>query len=106
MKNNFVKNVLLFSCIILIIGMLFAPPYWYYQLLRWIIAFSAGYTASIFHSEKKLNWMYTMVVITICYNPIQPFYFGKELWTIINILTIVLFASSCYFLKTKNHLDK
>lgn len=85
------RNFLSVTSIALLVWALTNNPYWYYQMLRWIIAGSAGYLAYIFYEEEEKKWMWVMVIIAILFNPIFPIYLSREIWTPIDIIAAVLF---------------
>src|SRR3989344_8256181 len=65
-------------------------PYAYYQALRWAIA-AAGITLACeaFIHERQ-GWVWVMAILAIVFNPIEPFYLGKELWVVVDIMAASL----------------
>ena len=65
-------------------------PYGYYILLRvgmcGVLAYLA-YTASQ-SNEQGLTWI--LGIIAVIYNPFAPLHLGREVWTVINFVTIGL----------------
>ena len=82
-------------------------PYGYYQILRWVVMLSAGYTAFILYERKDKIWMWTFVGAVILFNPIMPVYLSREIWSVIDVITAVLFGINIWLLKNKkNEIDK
>lgn len=82
--------------------------YWYYQLLRWgvfICAILSGYLN--YQNKKFLDCrssrsdelsrrgtamvLIVFAIIAILFNPIAPIYFSKEIWKIIDGITVAIF---------------
>jgi hypothetical protein len=82
----------LISSIALIIAVL-KMPYFYYQVLRWLIT-----ACSLINLSKESNQIYKLIfiLIVIVFNPILPFYFGSILWKIIDFITAIWFIYYFY----------
>lgn len=65
-------------------------PYSYYQLLRWCVSGVSFY--SVFSTNDKENtfWFWTMLIVGILFNPLIPFYFERETWAILDIITALI----------------
>jgi hypothetical protein len=69
-------------------------PYGYFQILRWVISVVAIHNAYEAHKLNKKNWIYTMVAVVILFNPIFPFFFSKQIWIILDLVTsVIMFIS-------------
>ena len=73
------------------LGLALLPlPYAYYMLLRvgmcGVFAYLA-YTASQ-SNEQSLTWV--LGITALIYNPFAPLHLGREVWTVINLVTIGL----------------
>ena len=73
------------------LGLALLPlPYAYYMLLRvgmcGVFAYLA-YTASQ-SNEQSLTWV--LGITALIYNPFAPLHLGREVWTVINLVTIAL----------------
>lgn len=68
-------------------------PYGYYQLLRVGICLAAGFAAYFSSQSGGAAWTGLFVAIAVVYNPIAKLALGRELWGIVNVATIVAFAS-------------
>ena len=62
--------------------------YGYYVLLKWVSTFGFLYiTMQVYNANlNTLTWVFAL--FASIYNPILPLALGKELWTIVNIITI------------------
>ena len=68
-------------------------PYAYYQALRWAIVAAGIMLACEAASHGRQGWVWVMAILAIVFNPIEPFYFGKELWVIVDIMAAtIMFA--------------
>ncbi len=69
-------------------------PYGFYQILRWVVAISAGIFAyEAFNSEKNM-WGWIFITILILFNPILPIHLEKETWQTLNVLVAIVYAIS------------
>lgn len=86
---------------VFLLGALGSWPYAYYQLLRWVVCGVATYTAySAFEMDHAgLGWL--MVAIAVLFNPIAPIYLAKGTWSVLDLVTAIIFFVSANFLK--NH---
>lgn len=69
-------------------------PYGYYSLLRIVVTGAAVYYAYyLYKTVKKLNfWFWSLVVITILFNPVFPIYLkDKMVWGVIDVITAAIF---------------
>lgn len=95
-----IKNLCYISIVLLIIAILGAP-YGYYTFLRiFIFATSCIYLYN--NKENKSNFIYSWFILGLIYNPIIPIYLSKDIWCVINIVSIVYLVF--YLLKTKKHV--
>jgi hypothetical protein len=76
-------------------------PIGYYKFLRWVVCATALYTAFISYNKKEqINigvWLF--VLIAILFNPIIPFYLGRQFWQISDIIVSVIFITSTFFIR-------
>lgn len=92
---------LLISCIILLLLGIANLPIGYYTILR--IAITIGAIGVIMaEPTKELNfWHITFGIVAIVFNPIIPVYlYDKSIWTLIDIITAILFITKLTTLKT------
>lgn len=90
-KQNWVAIV---AGIMLLLAIPSMWPYGYYQLLRWIVAGSAGYIAFKKYESDSKYWMWTMIAVLILFNPLIPFHLDKEVWVVLDIISAVIFFLS------------
>lgn len=94
-KNLFSK----ISAIALLVAVVPVWPYFFYQLLKFLIFGTAAYSAYVYHSGKNKKWMWVMIIVAIIFNPINPFYFGHFLWSVVDLIVAAIFFKS---LKLRN----
>lgn len=87
---------------IFLLGALGSWPYVYYQFLRWVVCGVAAYTAYVgFETDHTgLGWL--MVAIAVLFNPIAPIYLAKGTWSVLDVVTAIIFFASANFLN-KHH---
>ncbi len=78
-------------------------PYGYYILLRWvccgIFAFLAVRTAE---NKEKQGWVWILGITAMVYNPIIRIHLNREIWSIINVITIGIAVASIFSLPLHN----
>lgn len=84
------QKFLIIACILLGIA-LFPLPYGYYQFLRFGICGLALWLL-ISDYNKTENLSIGLIITAIAYNPIFKIHFDKEIWSLINIITILYFV--------------
>lgn len=82
------------SAIVLLIAVIPIWPYFFYQLLKFLIFGTAAYSAYLYHKEQNKKWMWVMIMVAIIFNPINPFYFGHFLWSIVDLVVAAIFFRS------------
>ena len=88
---NWLKdNWFVLLAIILLLGSLGDHPYGYYQLLRWVVAVVAFYSAYAASQKGNSAWMWILIALGILFNPIRPFYLERETWLILDIVSAVV----------------
>ena len=81
------------------------PPE-FYRILRWVICGMFASVAYQAYRQKRMPWMVICSVVSVFYNPIIPFYLGREMWLWANIATIVAAAASAFALSTTQSRSK
>ena len=75
-------------------------PYGYYIFLRWICCAVFVYLAiQAWHIEKE-GWVWVLGVTAAIYNPIISVHSTREMWSIVNLVTIGLAIASIFVLKS------
>ena len=80
----------IFSIVALFLAIAGMPFYAFYQLLRWGLC---GILIFLAYSRYKIKdevdiWVILTGIFVIVFNPIMPFFFGRELWMLFDIATI------------------
>jgi FtsH-binding integral membrane protein len=78
-------------------------PYAYYILLRWVCCGIFFYLSFQALEQEKQNFVWILGITALIYNPIFRVHLNRELWSIINIITIVIAFISIFALRTKNN---
>jgi len=69
-------------------------PYFYYQILRWVVGGVAGYSAYLAYKQGEEAWVWILGVTAIVFNPIAPFHLTREIWSVLNIIgAVIIFVS-------------
>ena len=77
-------------------------PYGYYILLRWVCCAVFAYLASQANASKKQDWVWILGVTAAVYNPILPLHLTREIWSVVNIVTIGIAVASVIALMPKD----
>lgn len=67
-------------------------PYGYYELLRVLVFCCAIYIAIAERERGNGNWLWAFGACALIYNPIAKLSLGREIWTVVNLATVALFA--------------
>ena len=86
------------------IGMLlwaFNPdnPYGYYILLRIVVCASCVYLAFRASEINKEQWAWILGISAFVYNPIIRIHLNREIWSIVNIATIIMLIMTFWTLR-------
>lgn len=74
-------------------------PYGYYILLRWVCCGVLAYLAVRAYRHGLEGWTWMLAVTAGVYNPILRVHLTRDLWTVINLLTIGLLLGSTAVLR-------
>jgi hypothetical protein len=74
-------------------------PYGYYVVLRWVCCGVFAYLASQASVLKLQGWVWVLGVTAAVYNPIFPFHLTREIWSVINVVTIGIAFVSIFAIK-------
>jgi len=88
------------TTVMLLIALNPSNPYGYYILLRVICC--AAYAYLTFHAiaHKQQGWAWALGVTAVVYNPIFRIHLTRQIWTVINLVTIAIGVASVFALKT------
>jgi hypothetical protein len=93
-------------CTALLLWAIFGnSPYGYYILIRWICCPTLAWLAWRAHSLGRDNAAWLFGVTALVYNPVIRVHATRGLWSIVNVITIVLFLASLSWLKTQKSRD-
>ena len=71
-------------------------PYGYYILLRWLLFGIFTYLAYRAFELRKTEWLWILAFTGLIYNPIIPLHLGRDIWTLVNIITILIAVGSIF----------
>ena len=74
-------------------------PYGYYILLRWVCCSAFVYLAIRAYNLEKYAWVWILGVTAAVYNPILRVYATREIWLVVNLVTVGLAVASISVLK-------
>ena len=74
-------------------------PYGYYILLRWICCAIFAYLALQSFAQEKQGWVWILGITAIIYNPFIRIHLTREIWSVINLITIGIAWASASVLK-------
>jgi uncharacterized membrane protein SirB2 len=96
-----IKTILFISGLALIFA-IFPLPYFYYQLLRIFIFFSAGYVAFKFYAQEMIPWTLIFSAVALLFNPLFPIFLDKGSWVVIDFISAILFFTATHSARRKN----
>ena len=84
------KSFIVMMMVMLGIALLPIRYYGYYVLLKIVICGGCAFLAAIDYGDGRKYLVWFMGGLAVLYNPIIRFPLGRELWMVINILTIIV----------------
>jgi len=82
------------TILMLVIALNPSNPYAYYILLRWVCCGSFVYLSVKALDQEKRNWAWVFGATAFIYNPIFHIHLNREIWTVINLITIIVAIAS------------
>jgi len=79
-----------------------ANPYGYYVLLRWVCCGAFVFLATRAVGFGVHAWAWTFGIMAGVYNPILRIHLNRELWSVVNVVTIIVTVASVFALKPGN----
>lgn len=76
-------------------------PYGYYVVLRFAICSISIYLGYRARELQKSIWFWLFVIVAIVYNPLVRVHLARDIWSVVNVATIVLFASAILLLNRR-----
>lgn len=77
-------------------------PYGYYVLLRWICCGAFIFLATRAVTLGVQGWAWTFGIMAGVYNPILRIHLNREVWSVVNVVTIIVVVASVFALKPTN----
>ena len=77
-------------------------PYGYYILLRWVLCGVFAYLAFQAFEREREGLVWVLGITALIYNPIIPVHLNRELWSIINVITIGIAIVPIFALREKS----
>lgn len=104
MKNRNANALFWFCPIFALIIALLEMPYGYYQLLRVFICGAALYFVSIENTSENGPWFWLFIFCAIIYNPIVKLHLGRDIWQLVNVITIVVLV--LHYIKRRDNVGQ
>lgn len=76
-------------------------PYGYYILLRWVCCGVFAYLAFQAFEHQRLAWIWILGITAGVYNPIVPVHLTREIWSVVNVITIGVAVASVFSVTLK-----
>lgn len=93
------KSFIVMMMVMLGIALLPIRYYGYYVLLKIVICGGSAFLAAIAYGDGRKYLVWFGGGLAVLYNPIIRFPLGRELWIVVNILTIILLIVAMKTLK-------
>ena len=77
-------------------------PYGYYTLLRLVCCGVFSYLVFAAVVEKMAVWPWLFGITALIYNPFVPVHFTRDIWSIINLITVGLAIASIWMFLPQN----
>jgi hypothetical protein len=97
MKRIWVPQLI--ACLMLLWALNPENPYGYYILLRWVCCGIFAYLAFQAFQIEKQGWVWALGVTAFVYNPILRVHLNREIWSVVNIVTIGIAVASMFSIK-------
>lgn len=65
-------------------------PYGYYLLLRVVICGICAYLAFAAYERQQVGWVWVLAITAIVYNPFVRVHLTREIWSVVNVATIII----------------
>jgi Family of unknown function (DUF6804) len=108
-RSDAVKRILLPQLIVS--GMLVCAlnpdnAHGYYVLLRWVCCVMFGYLALQAYAYKQQDWFWVLGLTAAVYNPLVPLHLTREIWSVVNLLTIGIALVSIFALQLRDNAGR
>jgi hypothetical protein len=92
----------LIVCLMLLLALRPSNRYGYYIALRWVCCLTFGFLAIRAFLQKKESWGCVLAIIAAIYNPIIRVHLTRDIWSVINVITIGIAVASIFGLRMKD----
>jgi len=99
-KKQFIPQII--AIIMLLWALNPENPYGYYILLRIVLCAVCAYLAFYSIQIEEQAWIWIFGVTAVIYNPIIRIHLTREIWSVVNIATIIVLSISFATLRKKN----
>lgn len=79
-------------------------PYGYYILLRWVCCGVFGYLTLHALKHEMQGWSWTLGITALIYNPIFRVHLTREIWFVLNIVTICIAVAAIFRLPARENI--
>jgi hypothetical protein len=85
----------LIAVMIVMLGIALLPIRWYgyYILLKLVVCGGCAFLAANAYDDGRKHLVWFLGGLAVLYNPIIRFPLGRELWMVINVLTIIVLVA-------------
>lgn len=87
------------ACVMLLWALYPENPYGYYILLRLVCCGIFAFLALQAFAQQKQGWTWTLAITALVYNPIFRVHLTREIWSVVNVATIVVAVTSVFTLR-------
>ena len=77
----------------------------FWTLLRVVVSISFLWIGYLFFERQLVGWTIISGGVVILFNPFNPFYLGREIWVIVDIITGAIAIYSAYLLSGGSERD-
>jgi len=77
-------------------------PYGYFILLRWVCCGVFAYLAVNAFGQDQQGWVWVLGITAAIYNPIIRVHLTRDVWSVVNVVTIGIAVASVLAMKFKS----
>ena len=103
MKSIWVPQVI--ASVMLLWALNPSNPYGYYVLLRWVCCGTFAYLTVQANKRGLEGMVWVLGITALIYNPIFRVHLNRELWSIVNLATVVVAVASIFALRSMKQVD-
>lgn len=104
-KDKTIQRIIYLAMALLLLLGVGSMPYFYYQLMRFLVFAGFGYLAYLQYKESSIDRMILFIILALLFQPFFPINLGKDLWKIIDVL-IAAYLIYLLALTLKNKRNK